>query len=473
MLRVDNLGRGNCMYYAYAISLSYFLKNTKNINLASQIFKRLELTETHTCSLLKILDGYSQNPEQNFSKQALNDIQIILGPALRNFAGNSIYKLFKASPYDTNLFAAAIFQIRKEIATPPTSLIEHIESSELIDRAGNYTQAEIFRTPGIIKAMQNYAINIKERLEKEFDAQSDQKTKKDKLIILDNLIREAVIEFFLQNDEYNLKQYISHLQTDYVWGSEETLMAMNSALIGEKQVRQASGQLLRTCDFELEISIHRDGTPPPPKLFAKIIINQDPSQINHDELLKLLENRPGYVLYNNVIYYIGIDPTLYIQKGPQIQQITDYERLDWQTKSSCLDQELKILARAIPPRAKDIKYLQENYYAIILQNEGNTHWTSLIPQPYQNQKKNNPHYSLFCAGMTGIAAGEITNLLLPIIVENIQQFLGLTHLASHLSMLAAFAIIFMVVAQILNYFQCKPTAPYQLDEQLKHSFFHA
>lgn len=43
MFNVDNSGKGNCLYYAYSISLMYYLRAKNNVRITEDIFKKLGL----------------------------------------------------------------------------------------------------------------------------------------------------------------------------------------------------------------------------------------------------------------------------------------------------------------------------------------------------------------------------------------------------------------------------------------------
>lgn len=45
MFNVDNSGKGNCLYYAYSISLMYYLRAKNNVKITEDIFNKLGLKE--------------------------------------------------------------------------------------------------------------------------------------------------------------------------------------------------------------------------------------------------------------------------------------------------------------------------------------------------------------------------------------------------------------------------------------------
>jgi len=54
--------------------------------------------------------------------------------------------------------------------------------------------------------------------------------------IMEEIIQEKTIVFFMDNDRAQLSRYINHLKTDTVWGSEETVLTLHRAITGEKYI---------------------------------------------------------------------------------------------------------------------------------------------------------------------------------------------------------------------------------------------
>jgi hypothetical protein len=82
-----------------------------------------------------------------------------------------------------------------------------------------------------------------------------------KAIFLNELIRDLTIEFFTANGYANLKTYITHLNTQGIWGTEETLLLLNTALQGEQEVRGADGKVSFVPKATLALQIFRNGRP--------------------------------------------------------------------------------------------------------------------------------------------------------------------------------------------------------------------
>src|SRR3990167_5400459 len=78
-INIDNMGRGNCMYYAYSISLMYYLRQQSSSQ-SQQVLARLFGSND--------LGSQHQSINQLLTKETLDDtdlttIQNILGPKAR------------------------------------------------------------------------------------------------------------------------------------------------------------------------------------------------------------------------------------------------------------------------------------------------------------------------------------------------------------------------------------------------------
>lgn len=267
MFQVDNSGKGNCMYYAYSISLMYFLR-AKNIpEVTEDIFNTLKLGEEEKVRLRVLL---SKKPEQEFSSSEIkNIIEPILGKATRNLAAEYTKKEFKLSPQDAPLFSSAHYGL--EFCFKCSMRINGSELSHLIEHEfdnPDYIGAEIYKVKGMDMAMQEYSLarlpyviekfnrewSIKEQ---EFIEQKKELTEREiqskKRTLLDKILRNETIEFFLGEEDKHLDQYVHHLQQEGVWGTEETLFVLHRAIQGEHVVRnEGRAQIL----YDREIILH-------------------------------------------------------------------------------------------------------------------------------------------------------------------------------------------------------------------------
>ncbi|KGP62847.1 hypothetical protein EP47_14295 [Legionella norrlandica] len=274
MLDVDNSGKGNCMYYAYSISLMYYLRAKNDSKTTEDIFNKLKLNEDQKKSLRTLL---SQEPHNPFSKHEIKSIiEPVLGRATRNLAGERTVEEFNANPYATPLFTAAKYGLEHYFKQSLQS--NGSELANFIDHGftdPDYTEAEIYRVAGMESAMEKFAAARLPVIVQEFNKQWAEKEKKfegkafsksdiqfHKSILLDDIMSEEIVEFFSANDSKYLNDYKKHLQKEYVWGTEETLMTLHRGIQGERMERNKQGTIDTFHDTAIVLHIHRDGSSP-------------------------------------------------------------------------------------------------------------------------------------------------------------------------------------------------------------------
>ncbi len=273
---MDNSGKGNCMYYAYSISLMYFLR-AKNIpELAEDIFNILKLEEEEKVRLRTLL---SKKSDQEFtSSEIKNIIEPILGRATRNLAAEYTKREFKASPKDSPLFSSAHYGL--EFCFKCSMELNGSELSYLIDHGfdnPDYISADIYKVRGMDVAMHDYSLARLPHVIEEFERQwiikeqafleqkkelTEREIQSQKTTLLDNILRNETIEFFLGEEDKHLNQYVHHLQQEGVWGSEETLFVLHRAIQGEHFVKNNEGRTHILYDREIILHLYRnDGIP--------------------------------------------------------------------------------------------------------------------------------------------------------------------------------------------------------------------
>lgn len=276
MFHVDNSGKGNCMYYAYSISLMYYLRAKNVPDITDNIFNKLKLKEEDKVQLRTLL---SKNPSLAFTTREIKTIiEPILGRATRNLAAEYTKQEFKLYPQDTPLFSAAKYGL--EFCFKQSMLANDSDLAELIDHGftnTNFTEAEIYKMSGTDIGMTEYsllrvldvieefrrlwAIKVEE-LKKEEKQFTEREIKEHKEKVLDNVLRAETVRYFLTEDEKNLNLYKQHLQKEYVWGSEETLLVLHRAIQGERMVRNERKTIDTFYDHEMILHIHRSGSSP-------------------------------------------------------------------------------------------------------------------------------------------------------------------------------------------------------------------
>ncbi|PWY54180.1 hypothetical protein DGG96_18390 [Legionella qingyii] len=276
MFLVDNSGKGNCMYYAYSISLMYYLRANNAPERTEHVFNKLKLKEDDKIQLRKLL---SKNPNYQFTSREIKTIiEPLLGRATRDLAAEHTKLEFKLSPHDTPLFSSAKYGL--EFCFKQSLLANGSELSTLIDHEfinPDFTEAEIYKIRSTDVAMTEYSLLrmphvieefnrlwlIKEsELKNEEKQFTEHEIKVQKENLLDNIIRDETVNFFLAEDEKYLNLYKDHLQKEFVWGSEETLLVLHRAIQGERMVRNSNGRLETFYDTEIVLHLHRDGIAP-------------------------------------------------------------------------------------------------------------------------------------------------------------------------------------------------------------------
>ncbi|MGL5743296.1 MAG: hypothetical protein ACRCXC_12590 [Legionella sp.] len=276
---VDNSGKGNCLYYSYGISLMYYLRKKGDIDSAERIFERLGLGAPQKAKLFYVLEN-----EKNKSftmAHIVRIIETILGPALRQYAASMTGANFLNNPRGSSLFTAAnygmIYLFKKELQKNKNTLATLLKSNHFSDK--DYTKAEIFRVDKICQKMKGFWVENYEQIINEFEAEwpqraqdihskNPQKTFEEisdddfyKRQLLEEIIGNMTIQFFLTDENKNLKSYVDHLNTDYRWGTEETLMLLHSQLQGERHERLAEDYVEITYDTPMSLQIYRNGKP--------------------------------------------------------------------------------------------------------------------------------------------------------------------------------------------------------------------
>ncbi len=290
---INNSGRGNCMYYAYGISLMYYLLNKRDRPTADTVFNKLDLSPSQKRQLHALLDNTSIS---RFSVQQITEIiEPILGPATRKFGADKTFENFLQSPQASPLFQAANYGMsylfRREMESHADTLAAVLSNNNFDDH--NYIDSEIFRLfkieglelKGFIAReyetiMKQFKEGWPNRVDNVFVDIQGIKSRED--IAADNFykqqflvecIGEKTIEFFTQNKNANLTTYRNRLAKDCEFGSDETLLLLHRHVQGEQRTYRNG---LHSFEWETEISfaIHRDGLPEAAPTADIVLVNK-------------------------------------------------------------------------------------------------------------------------------------------------------------------------------------------------------
>lgn len=274
MFEVDNSGQGNCMFYAYSISLIYYLRAKNDPILTQGIFDKLKLDKESQLSLNKILSKPANLP---FSKDEIAKIiEPKLGRAVRDLAADQIQIDFDKSPQATSLFTSTKYGM--EFGFKHAFPMFESKYGDLIDHEfdnEDYTKAEIYHNDQLKLELEAFVVtrapHVISEMQQRWAAQevslselelSDEDKKGFQKILLSEIIDEETVEFFRTDDNANMKLFLGHIKKEFEWGSEETLMTLHRAVQGEKMVRNLQDKIDTTYDFEIRLHLHKNGNSP-------------------------------------------------------------------------------------------------------------------------------------------------------------------------------------------------------------------
>ncbi len=252
---VNNLSDGNCMYYAYGISMMYYLKSLSEpvrSQHTAYVFNRLDLDLPEQQLLTSILNTVGND----FSSQQLNTIQEILGPAARIKAADvMISDLQQALTSLRAAYAATAPNLPSQTALNPlfNSSIYAALSGPFVTyfsiQAGleppllddTIYDSEIYKVPGIQESIDTFLQTYVPNPPPQFD--------------LDQTVAKAVFTF-LTDTRYNvLPAYENHLKRDRRWSTEEEIQTLHRFIVDERNVRRLSGLWEQECTIEIELDI--------------------------------------------------------------------------------------------------------------------------------------------------------------------------------------------------------------------------
>jgi hypothetical protein len=263
------------MYYAYSISLMSFLRTRGDEDLANRVFEKLKLSVDQKTALLKLLET---DADKSFTKEQIQKIiEPILGPATRQLGAEQTAVEFLKDPKSSPLFSSANYGIEYELKRQLTQ--NQSPLATLIDNdfsLHDFEDAEIYRVAGIKEAMSVF-VSLKhpavlEEFEKKwaellptYIGQSDDNINFHKRKILSEIIQDKTVAFFEENEYTELNTYTQHLNTNYEWGTEETLLVLHRAIVGEQKIRDPITNEVRFLyDSNISVGICRDGVPVSP-----------------------------------------------------------------------------------------------------------------------------------------------------------------------------------------------------------------
>lgn len=172
MLTVDNSGKGNCMYYAYSISLMYFLRFKNNADITTHIFDKLNLTEEQKDQLKTLLN--KEHHQEFIHQEIIEIIEPILGRATRDLVAEYTKAEFLKAPESSLL--CSNFKYFLEFCIKKETEKTHPEFAKQINNDfGNIGDLEIFNILDLKDAMQGFVARMLPEILQDFELQCGDK----------------------------------------------------------------------------------------------------------------------------------------------------------------------------------------------------------------------------------------------------------------------------------------------------------
>lgn len=238
--KIDNGSDGNCMYYAYAISLMYYLRARNDRAVTERVFDRLNLNGAEKMQLNAIL---AKNPQGRIAQADQDALEYIVGNAARALGAERTRQEYKTNHREAGFFISAQYGIehyfKQELAQVVPEKTQQINNN--FDNPA-LTDADIYRVQGIREAMQAFVAAHWPEVAVQLDSEP-----------WDEVMGQWTKKFFDDNDAQYLNAYINRLETDAVWGTEETLYLIHQAIQGQQKVLENG---YWTINYDTAITLH-------------------------------------------------------------------------------------------------------------------------------------------------------------------------------------------------------------------------
>lgn len=275
---VDNSGQGNCMYYAYGISLMYFLRKKNDRRIADILFDRLGLSVQEKGKLHALLEKERNKPFT--SSHITQIIEPILAPATRKLAAESSKKNYFDKREGSGLFAAAnygmIHYCKLFLADADPRLAQLLGHNTFNNT--RYTEAEIFRVHNVKSEMQTFLsihgwqvidefnrdwpVRAQLILEEKKGTMTLEEIESDnfyKQTFLAEIIGMKTLIFFEEDDCARLNAYSAHINTNSRWGTDEILGLLHHELQGEIPQDGMYGYVDTKYEIKINLHIYKNG----------------------------------------------------------------------------------------------------------------------------------------------------------------------------------------------------------------------
>ena len=207
---IENLGRGNCGYLSYSLSLAAYLGS--NPDEIGKFFAKLNLTVSEQLALRECF-----KPENFNLKHNRDLIQSLIGEKLRQKAVTQVGSEFTESPFFSPNYATIAWEIRKSFYQQLSEdKRKHLKSQLLqSDAGGVFSNAEVLKTPGLKDFLNDGVVKC---LQQVTGSETEEQ--------LDNLVNQVYIDSFLPNKACVLDFFA----LDRKWASTDEIMALHRAI---------------------------------------------------------------------------------------------------------------------------------------------------------------------------------------------------------------------------------------------------
>ncbi len=247
------------MYYAYSISLVYYLRAHGDKNLAGHLLDLLKVDEINKTNLTTLIQR-NQDLTLPIPNEDLKTVQMILGPACRKFAADSAKKEFIEQSEKSALYAASAYKFRSYLDTylRTKSLVFRNNITRPKEDNGTFSAAEIFKVHGMLKRMEDYVDSIRDSIVTVMNSHEDPFNTT--IAHFDQQIEVYVKEFFTRSECSELTTYYDYINADKQWGTEDILTLLHRSMCEEYAEQDVeSGIVTVKHKTEINLEIYQIG----------------------------------------------------------------------------------------------------------------------------------------------------------------------------------------------------------------------
>lgn len=259
-------GDSDCMYYAYAVSLLYYLRYKKDPEITTNIFNKLGLNVNAQADLFTFLG------EAYWTNESIKQTGALLVPSCRALAATRLSCEMKENLESSSLAEMVAIHFRKLLAKQVEGLGQPL--TKRLDVSGT----DILNIPKLKSAMAAFIDKQKEIIKflknpltcknnpalatyvayLEVSKESPEQYNQVKASIEEHFIKTMVLAFFKQDNYLFLDSYADYLKQSKVLGGEEMILALHRAITGESLQHKHSDNQGRV---DLKLTVYHNNQP--------------------------------------------------------------------------------------------------------------------------------------------------------------------------------------------------------------------